>query len=100
MSRPFSLRGFAFFTVCVVLLLAMVSAPQAQTTRKKIRWERMQRDLDIMEGILNKLLMPSASDWDLLTNNPRGAFLSIESQDDLLIGRLVTDLDHRTARNH
>lgn len=74
MSRPFSFRGFVFFAMCVLLLLAMIGVSQAQTTRKKISWERMQRDLDIMEGILNKLLMPSASDWDLLTNNPRGLY--------------------------
>ncbi|MCG8604575.1 hypothetical protein MJD09_06180 [bacterium] len=73
MSRQLLIRRSSFLAVTIVLLLCVVTLAQAQSTRK-INWERMHRDLDIMESILNKLLTPSASEWDIWSSNPRGLY--------------------------
>lgn len=50
-----------------------VTPSHAQATRT-INWERMQRDLDIMEGVLGKLLLRAPHHWEPLQNNVRGIY--------------------------
>lgn len=54
----------------VILLAGQVSLAQTQ----KINWTRMQRDLDIMEGILDELLAPSKHPSGFSTSGARGLY--------------------------
>ncbi len=63
-----------------VRLLALVSAVVLITTStfaqtsKSINWERMRRDLDIMEGVLSKMLFRSSVEWGPAGDRVNGVF--------------------------
>ncbi len=55
----------------VVLIFAGPAFPQAS---QKINWERMQRDLDIMEGVLSKLLQGAPHGWRPIAGHVSGIY--------------------------
>jgi hypothetical protein len=55
----------------VVLIFAGSAFAQAS---QKINWERMQRDLDIMEGVLSKLLRQSSYEWGPIAGHVSGIY--------------------------
>lgn len=59
--------------ILFVLSLGLANRIPAQSS-KKIDWERMQRDLEIMEGVLNKLLAPAKMQWELWNKNAHGIY--------------------------
>ncbi|HEX9652906.1 MAG TPA: hypothetical protein VGA99_04290, partial [bacterium] len=65
-------RAWPGATVFTIVLMT-VATTFAQTT-KSINWERMQRDLDIMEGVLSKLLLRSSHEWGPSGNNVNGVY--------------------------
>ncbi|MFQ5676461.1 MAG: hypothetical protein ACE5G1_11230 [bacterium] len=68
MKKKSYLRPFLTKIVLTGLLFIMVDSGLGQST---INWRRMQRDLDIMEGVLNKLLAGESRMWG---SNARGVY--------------------------
>lgn len=61
--------------IAAAVMIAMMAASAAfGQTAKNINWERMQRDLDIMEGVLSKLLMRSSPQWGPVGENVNGVY--------------------------
>ncbi len=58
MNQNISFLKSLVFAIIIALLFMKPSSSFAQTSGK-INWNRMQRDLDIMENILDKLIAPS-----------------------------------------
>ncbi len=66
------IKLLALSIICLIFLGA-VTQSLAQAPRT-INWERMQRDLDIMEGVLSKLLLRAPHHWEPLQNNVHGLY--------------------------
>ncbi|MFQ5824699.1 MAG: hypothetical protein ACE5JB_11630 [bacterium] len=73
MLRNFLRRGIRWSGLIMGPLLLITPLAFAQTPRN-INWSRMQRDLDIMESVLNKLLEPSSREWGLWKGKARGIY--------------------------
>lgn len=73
MIKKFPFQGPARFVVILGLLFMTTPLSLAQTSRN-INWTRMQRDLDIMESVLNKLLKPSSFEWGLWRSKTQGVY--------------------------
>ncbi|MFQ6115316.1 MAG: hypothetical protein ACE5NG_14755, partial [bacterium] len=69
-----SFRGLRGLVVITGLLFLVTPISLAQNPRN-INWPRMQRDLDIMESVLNKLLKPSPLEWGLWKSKTQGVYL-------------------------
>lgn len=69
-----SFRGLRGLVVITGLLFLVTPLSLAQNPRN-INWPRMQRDLDIMESVLNKLLKPSPLEWGLWKSKTQGVYL-------------------------
>jgi hypothetical protein len=73
MQRKFSFRGLLGLAAMLALLCVTMPLSFAQSS-SNINWTRMQRDLDIMESVLNKLLTPSSPAWGLWGGKTRGVY--------------------------
>ncbi|MFQ5770343.1 MAG: hypothetical protein ACE5HX_07395, partial [bacterium] len=73
MLKKFSfLRSFSILLI-LMILFAATTISIAQTS-SKINWQRMQRDLDIMESILDRLLSPSSPYLGFWNKKTRGIY--------------------------
>ncbi|MFQ5603087.1 MAG: hypothetical protein ACE5HS_07440 [bacterium] len=68
MSAKYSIKRWQYLLIPLALLLMTPSNSTAQS-QGAINWDRMQRDLDIMEGVLDKLLNSSPYDFELAMAN-------------------------------
>ncbi|MFQ5639848.1 MAG: hypothetical protein ACE5IR_17860 [bacterium] len=71
------LKKSRFTIVCLTLLsVIFVWGNSANAKGKKINWTRMQRDLDIMEGILDEIFSSGPSGLGISSNGSRGLYFN------------------------
>lgn len=70
-KRKFKFRGRLLAVVSAIILMA---APAFAQTSKSINWERMRRDLDIMESVLSKMLFRSSVEWGPAGDHVNGVY--------------------------